>query len=177
MTARQRKPPRSAALDEPNIGESACASDASEAMQQQPLLAALRRLDALLGIAIEHQTRQLGPASLLLRQHRSGVPAAQNEQLDGLAILATNLKQNLDETFARRLTFTVNFPFPEKAERRLLWEILWPPRADDVDLAWFAREVRLSGGNIRNTVTTAAHLAANPWPHGPLDGETSCQRH
>jgi hypothetical protein len=85
------------------------------------------------------------------------------EQFDGLAILATNLKQNLDEAFARRLTFTVNFPFPEEAERRLLWENLWPPRApraDDVDLAWFAREFRLSGGNIRNTVMAAAHLAA-----------------
>ena len=85
------------------------------------------------------------------------------EQFDGLAILATNLKQNLDEAFARRLTFTVNFPFPEEAERRLLWETLWPPRAPraaDVDLAWFAREYRLSGGNIRNTVMAAAHLAA-----------------
>ncbi|MBB5429130.1 AAA+ superfamily predicted ATPase [Paraburkholderia sp. JPY158] len=85
------------------------------------------------------------------------------EQFDGLAILATNLKQNLDEAFARRLTFTVHFPFPEEAERRQLWESLWPPlapRADDVDLTWFAREYRLSGGNIRNTVMAAAHLAA-----------------
>jgi ATP-dependent 26S proteasome regulatory subunit len=85
------------------------------------------------------------------------------EQFDGLAILATNLKQNLDEAFARRLTFTITFPFPEEAERRRLWEQLWPPRAprhEDVDLAWFAREFRLSGGNIRNTVLAAAHLAA-----------------
>ncbi|MFL6623150.1 MAG: ATP-binding protein [Sulfurifustis sp.] len=85
------------------------------------------------------------------------------EQFDGLAILATNLKQNLDEAFSRRLTFTVNFPFPEEPERVRLWEKLWPPRAprgDDVDLAWFAREYRLSGGNIRNTVLAAAHLAA-----------------
>lgn len=57
----------------------------------------------------------------------------------------------------------MNFPFPEEAERRQLWENLWPPRAPraaDVDLAWFAREYRLSGGNIRNTVMAAAHLAA-----------------
>jgi hypothetical protein len=85
------------------------------------------------------------------------------EQFDGLAILATNLKQNLDEAFARRLTFTVTFPFPEEAERRKLWERLWParaPRHEDVDLGWFAHEFRLSGGNIRNTVLAAAHLAA-----------------
>ena len=85
------------------------------------------------------------------------------EQFDGLAVLATNLKQNLDDAFARRLTFTLNFPFPEQPERERLWRALWPPlapKADDVDLGWFAREFRLSGGNIRNTVLAAAHLAA-----------------
>ena len=95
------------------------------------------------------------------------------EQLDGLAILATNLKQNLDEAFARRLTFTLNFPFPEALERERLWECLWPPRAPraaDVDLGWFAREFRLSGGNIRNTVMAAAHLAAS-------DGQVITREH
>jgi SpoVK/Ycf46/Vps4 family AAA+-type ATPase len=85
------------------------------------------------------------------------------ERFDGLAILSTNLKQNLDDAFARRMTFTVSFPFPEEAERRELWELLWPPRAPrgaDVDLPWFAREFRLAGGNIRNAVLAAAHLAA-----------------
>jgi AAA+ superfamily predicted ATPase len=85
------------------------------------------------------------------------------EQFDGLAILATNLKQNLDDAFARRLTFSVNFAFPEASERRRLWDALWPslaPRGDDVDLDWFAQEYALSGGNIRNTVLAAVHLAA-----------------
>jgi hypothetical protein len=85
------------------------------------------------------------------------------EQFDGLAILATNLKQNLDEAFARRLTFTLNFAFPEVSERERLWAALWPPRvarADDVDLSWFAHQYPLSGGNIRNTVLAAVHLAA-----------------
>ena len=85
------------------------------------------------------------------------------EQFDGLAILSTNLKQNLDEAFARRLTFTINFPFPEAAERRRLWESLWPsaaPLADDVDFEWFAQEFPMSGGNIRNAVIAAVHLAA-----------------
>ena len=85
------------------------------------------------------------------------------EQFDGLAILATNLRQNLDEAFARRLTFCVNFAFPEVGERARLWQSLWPahaPRADDVDLDWFAREFALSGGNIRNAILAAIHLAA-----------------
>ena len=86
------------------------------------------------------------------------------ERFDGLAVLATNLKQNLDEAFARRLTFTVDFPFPEQARPAPVGEALWPPRAPraaDVDLDWFAREFRLSGGAIRNIVIAAAHLAAD----------------
>jgi AAA+ superfamily predicted ATPase len=85
------------------------------------------------------------------------------EQFEGVAILATNLRQNLDGAFARRLAFCVNFAFPEESERARLWEALWPvhaTQAEDVDLAWFAREFALSGGNIRNAIVAAAHLAA-----------------
>ena len=38
------------------------------------------------------------------------------EEYEGLAILATNLKANLDEAFTRRLAFTIHFPFPDEAE-------------------------------------------------------------
>ena len=85
------------------------------------------------------------------------------EQFDGVAILATNLKQNLDEAFTRRLTFCVNFAFPEEAERVRLWQTLWPaaaPRAPEVDFAALAREYRFSGGNIRNIVVASTYLAA-----------------
>lgn len=85
------------------------------------------------------------------------------EQFEGLAILATNLKQNLDDAFARRLTFSVNFPYPEAPERLRLWQTVWPrhaPCADDVDLPALAHAFRLTGGNIRNAVVAAAHLAA-----------------
>jgi hypothetical protein len=85
------------------------------------------------------------------------------EQFDGVAILATNLKQNLDEAFTRRLTFCINFAFPEEAERLRLWQTLWPgvaACAEDVDFAVLARDYKLSGGNIRNVVTAALYLAA-----------------
>ena len=84
------------------------------------------------------------------------------ESYDGLAILATNMRQQLDDAFLRRLGFTVIFPLPEEAERARIWAAVWPaelPRADDVDLAAFAR-VRLAGGNIKNVVLSAAYLAA-----------------
>ncbi|TMD63133.1 MAG: ATP-binding protein [Chloroflexi bacterium] len=84
------------------------------------------------------------------------------ELYDGLAILATNMRQLIDEAFMRRLSFTVLFPLPEEPDRRLIWDALWPaalPRQGDVDLDRLAH-FRLPGGNIRNVVLAAAYLAA-----------------
>ncbi|MEV4937434.1 AAA family ATPase [Streptomyces zaomyceticus] len=84
------------------------------------------------------------------------------ESYDGLAVLATNLLHHLDEAFSRRLSFIVHFPFPEAAERELIWRAVWPaglPRTADVDLTALAERYPLSGGHIRNVVVTAAHLA------------------
>jgi SpoVK/Ycf46/Vps4 family AAA+-type ATPase len=85
------------------------------------------------------------------------------EEYSGIAILATNLKQNLDEAFVRRLTFSVHFPFPDEASRREIWKNIWPagvPLADDVDSNLLARQFQLSGGNIRNVALAAAFLAS-----------------
>ncbi|MCQ9181333.1 AAA family ATPase [Streptomyces sp. IBSBF 2953] len=85
------------------------------------------------------------------------------EEYDGLAILATNMRGHLDDAFTRRLRFVVEFPFPDDAERRRIWDVCIPPeapRAPDVDLDRLAREFRLSGGNIHNIVLHAAFLAA-----------------
>jgi hypothetical protein len=84
------------------------------------------------------------------------------EAYDGVAILATNMRQQLDEAFLRRLSFSVVFPFPGEDERLRIWETAWPrelPRAQDVDLAVLSR-FKLTGGNIRNIVLAAAYLAA-----------------
>lgn len=85
------------------------------------------------------------------------------EQFDGVAILATNLRGNLDEAFVRRLAFSVHFPFPDEASRLRIWAGIFPsrtPLADDVDLDRLARVVRLSGGHIRNIALAASFLAA-----------------
>jgi hypothetical protein len=85
------------------------------------------------------------------------------EEYDGLSILATNLRGNIDDAFLRRLTYQVQFPFPDTTLRRGLWRSVWPqplPRADDVDLDRLADAFTLSGGNIRNVVLGAAFLAA-----------------
>jgi hypothetical protein len=85
------------------------------------------------------------------------------EIYDGVAILATNLRANLDEAFTRRLQFSVHFPFPEEAYRLRIWQTLFPPgvpREGDVDFDLLARRFRLSGGSIRNIIVSAAYLAA-----------------
>jgi hypothetical protein len=85
------------------------------------------------------------------------------EQFDGMAILTTNLRANVDEAFLRRLDAIVDFPLPEIDDRRRLWErnlSAGVPKADDIDLDFLARRFTLSGGNIRNIAVGAAYLAA-----------------
>jgi hypothetical protein len=85
------------------------------------------------------------------------------ESYNGVAILATNLRANLDEAFTRRLQFIINFPFPEEEYRLRIWEVLMPPdlpRADNLDFALMAKRFKLAGGNIRNIIVSAAFQAA-----------------
>ncbi len=84
------------------------------------------------------------------------------ETYDGVAVLSTNLLRHLDDAFARRLTFTVHFPFPDAELRRRLWEGAWPAVAPvgDLDPIALADEYLLSGANITNAALHAAHLAA-----------------
>jgi hypothetical protein len=86
------------------------------------------------------------------------------ETYDGVTVLATNLRANLDEAFSRRLQFAIDFPFPDEAYRLRIWQALFPPdvpRAPDLDLALMARRFKLAGGNIRNIIISAAYLAAS----------------
>ena len=85
------------------------------------------------------------------------------ETYEGVTILATNLRANLDDAFARRLDFAVDFPFPEEQYRRRIWQALFPtgaPHKGNLDFDFLARRFRLSGGNIRNVLVGAAYLAA-----------------
>ncbi|MGQ4489474.1 ATP-binding protein [Streptomyces sp. SAS_281] len=85
------------------------------------------------------------------------------ESFDGLAILATNLRANLDDAFTRRLDLVIDFPVPDPDQRRVLWDrCLGPtlPRGSDLDLAFCAENFELAGGNIRSIAVTAAYLAA-----------------
>ncbi len=85
------------------------------------------------------------------------------EEYDGIAILATNLRKNLDEAFARRMHFCVEFSVPEEQERHRIWGQIFPgetPLSRNVDLGFLARQFKMSGGNIKNIALAAAFLAA-----------------
>jgi SpoVK/Ycf46/Vps4 family AAA+-type ATPase len=87
------------------------------------------------------------------------------EQFDGITILATNLRGNLDPAFSRRLGFIVHFPDPDVPTRSRLWRShlarlgeLDP--ADPIDAGHLAAAVELTGGDIRNIVVAAGYDAA-----------------
>jgi hypothetical protein len=85
------------------------------------------------------------------------------EEYDGIIILASNLRKNMDDAFIRRLHGAVEFPMPEEPDRLEIWQRTFPaeaPVADDIDLPFLAAQLKLSGGNIKNIVLEAAFLAA-----------------
>ncbi|MGE3539956.1 MAG: AAA family ATPase [Candidatus Tectimicrobiota bacterium] len=85
------------------------------------------------------------------------------EAYDGIVILATNLRKNMDEAFVRRMQAVVEFPLPEESERQRLWQGMFPPQAPlaaDIDWGFLARQFKLTGGHIKNIALHAAFLAA-----------------
>ena len=83
------------------------------------------------------------------------------EDYRGLAILCTNRRSALDRAFLRRLRFLVEFPFPDSANRRLIWTKVFPPQAPQGELDWEAlARLEITGGSIRNIALNAAFLAA-----------------
>lgn len=88
---------------------------------------------------------------------------ARIESHQGPVILTTNLRKQIDPAFARRFQVVVEFPRPDEAARRQLWEKLLPPKAPrrkELNCALLGKAVNLTGGNIRNAALMSAYLAA-----------------
>jgi len=86
------------------------------------------------------------------------------ERFEGVAILATNLPDALDEALDRRILVKVRFPEPDRAARRAIWAGHLPdsaPLAPDVDLDMLADRYELSGGYIKNAVLMAVAAAVH----------------
>lgn len=85
------------------------------------------------------------------------------DEYEGVVILATNLRENLDTAFVRRIRFIIDFPLPDSAHRLRIWQGIWPdeaPLASKVDLPLLADQLDVAGGIIRNIALSAAFLAA-----------------
>jgi SpoVK/Ycf46/Vps4 family AAA+-type ATPase len=86
------------------------------------------------------------------------------EQFDGITVLASNLRGNIDPAFARRLHFIVSFPDPDPETRLRLWtrhlqDLGGTDPDDPIDVDELANSVQVSGGDIRNIVLSSAYAA------------------
>ncbi len=84
------------------------------------------------------------------------------EDFDGLVILASNFKANMDEAFLRRFNAIIRFPFPNEEERVAIWRTSLPADARyprGVDLPALVGRFELTGGNIINVVQHACIAA------------------
>ena len=97
------------------------------------------------------------------------------EAYDGVSVLATNYKHNIDPAFFRRMKYIVEFQFPDPDTREMLWRTTIPkgtPLGEDVDIRFLAERFEFVGGNIKNCILNAAFLAA-----ADGDGKEVCMKH
>lgn len=77
------------------------------------------------------------------------------EDFNGLVILATNMKSNIDDAFIRRFNDIVKFSIPTESERKEIWEKSFPSGSDYADIPGLVKKYDLSGGNISNVIQYA----------------------
>jgi hypothetical protein len=92
------------------------------------------------------------------------------ERFQGLAILASNRRKDLDEAFLRRLRYVIEFPLPGPAERERIWRAGFPAGVDTsgLDFRFLAKQFALAGGHIRSVIFNACLQAAHRPPEQPL---------
>lgn len=85
----------------------------------------------------------------------------QLDEHDGLVILATNLKEQIDKAFFRRFQVVAHFPRPGRDERLRLWQLAFPSGAPCAELDFEALlDLDMTGASITSAARTAAFLAA-----------------
>jgi AAA+ superfamily predicted ATPase len=98
---------------------------------------------------------------------------AEMDSYEGLIIVATNMKGNLDQAFIRRFSHVIEYPLPDERLREVIWRKSFPkqtPLGADVDFSFLAQRFNLPGGSIRNIALSSAFLAS-------ADGQTISMEH
>jgi SpoVK/Ycf46/Vps4 family AAA+-type ATPase len=84
------------------------------------------------------------------------------ENFEGLTVLTTNVVENLDEAFTRRIRYRIAFPMPSAETRTMLWKTFLPnkaPRMDGIPFNLLGEEFPLAGAYIKKAVLRAAFYA------------------
>lgn len=84
------------------------------------------------------------------------------EDYNGLVILSSNMRNNVDEAFGRRLQSIIYFPVPKSNERSILWRQTFSNKVqleEDLDIDSIAEKYELAGGSIINVVQYASLMA------------------
>jgi SpoVK/Ycf46/Vps4 family AAA+-type ATPase len=98
---------------------------------------------------------------------------AEMDSYEGLIIVATNMKGNLDQAFIRRFSHVIEYPLPDERLREVIWRKSFPkqtPLGSDVDFGFLAQRFNVPGGSIRNIALSSAFLAS-------ADGQTITMEH
>ncbi|MEO5851903.1 MAG: ATP-binding protein [Nocardioides sp.] len=93
------------------------------------------------------------------------------EEHEGVVILATNLRQNLDAAFSRRIQLTIDFRTPDDAGRLRIWQLALSSVDHDLaeaDIARVATGTRLSAAAIMQVVLSATFVAVARDPETPV---------
>jgi hypothetical protein len=133
-----------------------------EACERAPVLLLFDEADALFG-----KRMQVSDAHDRYANIEIDYILQRMEQFDGVAVLATNRKGDLDTAFVRRLRFIIDFAPPDADERERLWRIALEGASDvggrplvgQLDWASLGRELDLTGAGIKSAAVAAAFLA------------------
>jgi hypothetical protein len=139
-----------------------------EACERAPALLLFDEADALFG-----KRTQVSDAHDRYANIEIDYVLQRMEQFDGVAVLATNRKGDLDPAFIRRIKFIIDFAPPGPDERELLWRIVLDgardtagrPLTGQMDYKRLGREYDLKGAGIKSVALAAAFLA---WSDGGI---------
>ncbi len=85
------------------------------------------------------------------------------DEFDGIIVMTTNFKQNIDDAFMRRITYIIHFPAPDRGCRLELWKSTFPSEAPldrSVDFSFLAERFEMTGAMIRSAALSSAFTAA-----------------
>jgi hypothetical protein len=84
------------------------------------------------------------------------------EDFNGVVILASNLKSNIDEAFTRRFNSIIYFPMPDENERYRLWQAAFPEKIkleDTINIKHLSSKYELTGATIMNIGSYSSLMA------------------